>query len=112
MSAGETIGGVVGIPLPLAKVGCFGKFRALDNVVADIGGVGSKVRIGPWSKGASNVVEGGFFEQCLHVNWQQKYVQFKNEGGMPNILLGKGAGIEIFRSNIVGYTVVSQGRDK
>jgi len=47
-----------------------------------------------------------------HVDWQQKYVQFKNEGGVPNILLGKGAGIEIFRSNIVGYTVVRQGRDK
>ncbi|ATE71068.1 hypothetical protein CNO08_06630 [Lysobacter capsici] len=38
LSAGETVGGIVGIPLPLAKVGYFGKFRALDNVVASTGG--------------------------------------------------------------------------
>jgi hypothetical protein len=39
-------------------------------------------------------------------------VQFKNEGGVPNILLGKSAGIELFRSNIVEYTVVRQGPAK
>ena len=45
------------------------------------------------------------------VDWQQKYVQFKNEDGVPNILLGRGAGLELFRSNIVGYTVLRQDSD-
>ncbi|WP_046658696.1 hypothetical protein [Lysobacter capsici] len=58
-----------------------------------------------------NALESGRTEIDAYTNGQN-IASGMNEGGVPNILLGKGAGIEIFRSNIVGYTVVSQGQDK